>query len=107
METGFQELKRKEVVNVIDGKCLGKVCDVVFTYPEGKVQGIVAPGGKGFRWGKPDLFIDVRSIQKIGIDTVLVEVRSAPKPPKKRGTERAEYCSPSPEQGRRDYGEYE
>ncbi len=105
METGYQELRQKEVINLCDGKRLGKVCDVVFTYPEGKVQGIVVPGGRGFRWGKADMFIDLRNIQKIGVDTVLVEVHSAPKPEKKRGGE----CYPreEPPKDRRDYGEYE
>ena len=64
METSFQELKKKEAVNILDGKRLGKVCDVVFTYPEGRVQGIVVPGGRGFHWGRGDLFIELRQIKK-------------------------------------------
>ena len=116
------ELKQKEVINLCDGKRLGRVCDVVFTYPEGKVQGIVAPGGKGFRWGKADLFIDLKSVKKIGIDTVLVEIRSAPPKQEKKKGKWGDY-SPPPQQNdqppepppfyrgngndRRDYGEYE
>ncbi len=110
METSYVELKRKDAVNLLDGKNLGKVCDVVFSWPEGRVQGIVVPGGKGFRWGKADLFIDLRCVKKIGVDTVLVEVKSAPKPDKKRG--KWESAPPDvPFYGdrpdRRDYGEYE
>ncbi len=118
METSFLELKQKEVVNLCDGKRLGKVCDVVFTYPEGRVQGIVAPGGRGFRWGKADLFIDLKNVTKIGVDVVLVEIRSAPsKQEKKRG--KWDAPPPPPPQpdpppfyrrdptDRRDYGEYE
>ncbi len=115
METGYQEFRRKEVVNLCDGKRLGKVCDVVFTYPEGKVQGFVVPGGKGcFRWGRADMFIDIRSISKIGVDVILVEVRTAPKAEKKR---RGEPCyvgrddppppPPPKAETRRDYEEYE
>ena len=121
METSFLELKQKQVVNLCDGKQLGKVCDVVFSYPEGKVQGIVAPGGKGFRWGKADLFIDLKNVTKIGIDVVLVEIRSAPGKPekKKRWGGGNDYPPPPPPQSnndlppfyrgndRRDYGEYE
>lgn len=116
METSFSELKCKEVINLCDGKRLGKVCDVVFTYPEGKVLGIVAPGGRGFRFGKGDLFIDLKNINKIGIDVVLVEIRSAPKPEKKKGGNKwgGEYQPPAddppprrPPVDRRDYGEYE
>ena len=114
METSFSELKCKEVINLCDGKRLGKVNDVVFTYPEGKVLGIVAPGGRGFRFGKGDLFIDLKCINKIGVDVILVEIRSAPKPDKKKGNKWADYPSPPPEPphrnsppDRRDYGEYE
>ncbi len=118
METSFLELKQKQVVNLCDGKELGKVCDVVFSFPEGKVQGIVAPGGKGFRWGKADLFIDIKDVTKIGVDTVLVEIRSAPGKPEKGRRKWAppENSAPEPRPSpppfyrgndRRDYGEYE
>lgn len=111
METSFSELHSKEVVNLADGKRLGRVCDVVFTYPEGRVQGIVAPGGKGFRWGKAELFIDLKNVRKIGIDVVLVEVRAAPKAEKKgRWGCAPRECEPPPRSvppDRRDYGEYE
>lgn len=110
-----------EAVNLADGKRLGRVCDVVFTFPEGKVLGIVVPGGKGFRWGKADLFIDLRCVRKIGVDVVLVDIKAAPKPEKKRGKWEDNYPPPPPPppQGggapplfrgngeRRDYGEYE
>ena len=110
------ELKQKEVVNLCDGKRLGKVCDVVFSYPEGKVQGIVAPGGRGFRWGKADLFIDLKNVTKIGVDVVLVEIRSAPEKQDKKGKWGTPPPPPQPEPppfyrggpaDRRDYGEYE
>ena len=110
METSFSGLHCKEVVNVTDGKRLGRVTDVVFTYPEGRVQGIVAPGGRGFRWGKAELFIDLKCVKKIGVDVVLVEVRAAPKPEKRNKWGReAPYQPPPPmpPPDRRDYGEYE
>ncbi len=99
-----------EAVNLSDGKRLGKVCDIVFTYPEGKVQGIVVPGGKGFRFGKADLFIDLKCVKKIGVDVVLVDIKAAPKSEKKRGRweDAPPPSSPPPDYGnRRDYGEYE
>ncbi len=108
-------MKQKEAVNLCDGKRLGRVCDVVFTYPEGKVLGIVVPGGRGFRWGKADLFIDLKNVTKIGIDVVLVDIKSAPKPERKRGkwgNDSPRGDDPPPYRGgpsgdRRDYGEYE
>lgn len=100
METSFCELHRKEAVNLTDGKQLGKISDVVFTYPEGRVQGIVVPGRKGFRWGRAELYIDLKCIKKIGVDVVLVDIRSSPKqePKNKWGVPRDE---------RRDLGDYE
>ncbi len=102
-----------EAVNLSDGKRLGKVCDIVFSYPEGKVQGIVVPGGKGFRWGRADLFIDLKCVKKIGVDVVLVDIKAAPKSEKKRGRWEDTPPTPSPLPqpphygDRRDYGEYE
>ena len=46
METSYRELKCKFVVNVTDGRNLGKTTDIVFTYPEGRVLGIAVPGKK-------------------------------------------------------------
>ncbi len=108
METSYVELRKKETVNLLDGKRLGKVCDVVFTWPEGKLLGIVVPGGHGIRWGKADLFIDLRCVKKIGVDVIFVEIKAAPKPEKKRG--KWEDAPPEPPpfaRDRRDYGEYE
>lgn len=118
METSFSELKQKETVNICDGKRLGKVCDVVFTFPEGKVQGIVVPGGRGFRWGKDDVFIGLKQIVRIGEDVVLVELKNAAPPcdPKKNKWEDQRPPCPPPNRppqpppqprDRRDYGDYE
>ena len=118
METSFSELKQKEVVNVVDGRRLGRTFDIVFTYPEGRVCGIVVPGSKGRHWFRSsELFIDLKSITKIGEDVVLVNLRpvvkSDCKPDKKRrcGYGEAEYeCPPPPpppKPDRRSYDEYE
>ncbi len=99
------------VVNVCDGKQLGKVSDVVITYPEGRVLGIVAPGGRGFRWGKSDVYIDLKCVSKIGVDVVLVELRNAPRIDRKKGVLSRVQPTSCPPGGapvsRRDYGEYE
>lgn len=98
------------VVNICDGKQLGKVSDVVFTYPEGRVLGIVAPGGRGFRWGKSDVYIDLKNIGKIGVDVVLVDLKSASRIERKKGL-LARGKEPYPPQNcppsRRDYSDYE
>ena len=77
METTYLELRCKEVVNVIDGKRLGHIVDIVFSLSNGCVLGIVVPGDKSF-WnvfkGDNELFIPLKQIIKIGEDTILVEV---------------------------------
>ena len=114
VETSFRELNKKEAINVADGKRLGRVCDVVFSYPEGRVQGIVVPGGRGFRFGKADLFIELKCVTKIGVDVVLVDIKTAPKTEGKRN--KGEHCAPPPPPfsppprypaDRRDYADYE
>ena len=114
METSFLELKQRDTINICDGKRLGKVCDVVFSFPEGKVQGIIVPGGKGFRWGKADMFIELKNIVRIGEDVVLVELKnSSPSCETKRDKRESPNCPPPPPppkpqpRDRRDYGDYE
>ena len=74
MELSFSELRAKEVVNTQDGRKLGKVCDVALCYPENKWIGIVVPNGRGWSSKKNSLFIDLKSIVKIGEDVILVNV---------------------------------
>ena len=74
MELSFSDLRTKEVVNTQDGKKLGKVCDIALCYPENRWLGIVVPGGRGLMGKKSALFIDLKSIVKIGEDVVLVNV---------------------------------
>ncbi len=77
MDTSFLELRCKEVVNIVDGRRLGHIVDVVFNLESGCVLGIVVPGEKSF-WqafkGGTELFISLSQIVKIGEDAVLVEL---------------------------------
>ena len=79
MEMSFSELRAKEVINTADGRKLGKICDVVFCYPENKILGFIVPGNRGFVSKKTDFFIDLKNIVKIGNDVVLVNV-GCPRP---------------------------
>ncbi len=81
MEVIFSELKQKEVISISDGRHLGKVCDITFTFPEGKVQGLTVTGSKGFKFTKQEVFLPLKSVVKIGEDAVLVNTEPAPPPP--------------------------
>ena len=110
METSYSELRCKFVVNVTDGKNLGHTCDVIFSFPEGKVFGIVVPGKRFRIFKNNDLFIPLKNIVKIGTDVVLVDLRTSQKPDPHCGKKRASYCEEpfaQQEGGRRSYEEYE
>ncbi len=97
MELTFSELRAKEVINVADGRKLGKACDVVLCYPENRWVGLVVPNGRGFSLKKNGLFIELKNIVKIGEDVILVNVGSAEKPSEKKP---CSPCQPSKPEGR-------
>lgn len=72
----FCELREREVVNVSDGKRLGRVIDIAFTC-EGKIVGLVVPGERRLLkniTGNENIFIPWKSVMKIGDDVVLVNL---------------------------------
>lgn len=108
MELSYSYLRTKEVVNVVDGRKLGKVTDIVFCYPENRVIGIVAPGGKGFFLRRNEQFIEMKNIVRIGDDVVLVNIGILPKQSKGRGKTQLGEPDPFPKDGdRRSFEEYE
>ena len=76
-ETSFCELKGKEVINIIDGKRLGKIIDIVFDEKCCRVLGFVVPS-QSKSWNifksSADIFIPCQDICKIGDDVILVKV---------------------------------
>lgn len=97
MEVSFLELKTKQVINTVDGKCLGHISDIIFDIACAKALGFVVPlQGSGF-WslfkGGKDLFIPFECVCKIGVDVILVELYLEEKPqrqkqpPRNRGRE--------------------
>lgn len=81
MDYNLSELKKKNVVNVLDGKDLGKISDLVISFPEGKVVGIVVPGKRGLFGGNEQLLIGVGCIDRIGSDAILVRLCDSGKLP--------------------------
>jgi len=90
MEASFLELKSKQVINTVDGKCLGHISDIIFDVATACALGFVVPGQSSgfmglFKSGK-DIFIPFDCVCKIGIDAILVELyiddSIKPKPPK-------------------------
>lgn len=112
MEFTFSQLKQKDVINLGDGKNLGRVCDLSFRFPENNILGITVTGGKGFKFTRQEVFIPIKCVEKIGEDAVLVNLgtenphKSDKRPPKKNPPQDNcnNFCPPD---NRRSYDEYE
>lgn len=79
MESSFIELRCKEVVNILDGRKLGHIVDMVFDLGCARVLGFIVPGEKtGWNLFKSadQLFIPYGCIVRIGEDAILVEFQS-------------------------------
>ncbi len=128
MELSFNKIKKLEVISVSDGKHLGRVCDVIFFYPENKIKGYFVTGGKGFSLTRQDVFIPVANVIKIGEDVILTDINKKPDksqkpvcPSGQRRNNAHENCPPPcppfpqdccppqccPPDDRRSYDEYE
>lgn len=78
MVLSFKQLSKRDVVNVSDGKCFGKITDLSISFPKGTLTGITVPLGKRRFFGRFNrnvLFIPERDIIKIGGDVILVDVK--------------------------------
>jgi len=80
MELSYNELKKRDVINISDGRCLGRIIDMRLKFPKGVLVGIVVPGRKKGCFSffdKSELYIDESKIVKIGGDVILVDIRCA------------------------------
>ena len=90
MQFRFQDLRRKEVININDGSRLGLVADLDLRAPEGQVVAIVVYGPARFLglFGRgEEFYIPWDCIQRIGDDIILIDKpfqRRDPGPERKR-----------------------
>ncbi len=81
MELSYSELSKRDVINVADGRCLGRIIDLTLSFPRGVLTGITVPGrrnrGLFSFFDKSRIFIEVNKIIKIGGDVILVDLRCA------------------------------
>lgn len=75
MNINYQELKKKDVVEISTGKNLGKINDLIIAKPSGKIQKIIVPGRKNLLLSCENLEIDYNKIVKIGDDLILVDTQ--------------------------------
>lgn len=81
MELTFCELAKRDVINIADGRCLGRITDLKLGFPNGVLLGIIVPGRKvhGFLkiFDRSRIFIEESKIIKIGGDVILVDLKCA------------------------------
>lgn len=68
----FSELKKKCVINLEDGKKLGKISDIQINMPCGKIENFVLGCGVNF-FASEQILINPCEIKTIGEDTILVK----------------------------------
>lgn len=74
MEISFSLLRSKEIVNIFDGKRLGRAVDIIFEKETTKILGIIVPSEKKFFKKQEDIFVPIELIKKIGEDVILVKL---------------------------------
>ncbi len=82
MSITYQDLKKKDVLEISSGKNLGKINDLVIEKKSGRILKIVVPGRRGSFLSCENLEIKYSSIQKIGDDVILVDLSENKRPPK-------------------------
>ena len=80
----LSELRTKEIIDVHDGRRLGRVMDLEFCQKTSRVTALVAPADTTFmqslRGEKVGLVIPWNQICRIGDDVILVSTRLTPDP---------------------------
>ncbi len=102
MELSYKELAKRDVINIADGRCLGRIIDMKFKFPQGVIVGIYVPArkNKGIFWflDKSTLYIDVSKIIKIGGDVILVDIKCGDSCAENSAIGRPQKPSPCPPQ---------
>lgn len=71
------DFKKKEVININDGKRLGFVQDVCADLETGKITSIIVPGGNkiiNMFSNENDIVIEWKNIKCIGDEVILVDI---------------------------------
>jgi len=72
------DCKRKDVINICDGKRIGYVADIIFDPKSGCIEAIIVPGPCGicgFLGHEKEYIIPWKCVCQFGEDVVLVEVK--------------------------------
>lgn len=77
MSANSMQLQERQVLNIVDGKCLGNLKDIELNLWTGSIQALVLPGGNGF-WNRlqktEEVIIPWEKVVLIGVDVILVDL---------------------------------
>ena len=80
MILSYKELRKRDVVNIADGRSFGKITDLKLEFPCATLKGIVVcdkrRGGIFSCLCKNEIFIDEKQIVRIGGDVILIDVKN-------------------------------
>ena len=80
MILSYNELRKRDVVNIADGRSFGKITDLKLEFPRGILKGIVVNEGRKSGliglFCKNEIFIDEKNIVRIGGDVILVNIKN-------------------------------
>ena len=69
----LSDLQDKDIVNVIDGKMVGSIIDVLIN-PDGSMNSLIVERGKFFKLSHGEIEIKWAQVKKIGEDVILVSI---------------------------------
>ncbi len=73
----FSDLRRKEVINVCDGRRMGCVCDIIIDVNTCRLDAIVVPGCFSITsmfQKQRNIIVPWNKIRKLGDDVIIVDV---------------------------------
>ena len=80
MILSYKDLRKRDVVNIADGRSFGKITDLKLDFPCATLKGIVVcdkrRGGLFSCLCKNEIFIDEKQIVRIGGDVILINVKN-------------------------------
>jgi len=71
----LSELQQKEIINIVDGKRIGVIVDVVVNQ-NGNIEKLVLEEKRGRKFSKEEFEILWSQIVKVGDDIILIDTRN-------------------------------
>ncbi len=73
----LSELQRKDIININDGRIIGKIIDAEINEKDGSLESLIVEKSKymrNFFTTENDITIKFEQIKKLGSDVILIEI---------------------------------